>query len=88
MTYRNGEARSHSVEVVRVLTHGHDFGNNCIIGPLHSKDLCELLQILSRGLANRKDGITKPAHAKTAELLVKELHAELRGKERYVFDNC
>ena len=39
-TYRDCEAGGHSVEVIRVLTHCHDFGNDGLACPFHPKDLC------------------------------------------------
>lgn len=70
-----------------MLTHGHDLGDNCLVGPLNAKHLCELLQVLSRGLTDRENGVAEPAHAQAAELLVEELDAELRGKKGNVFDD-
>lgn len=87
IAYRNSEAGGHSVKVVGVLAHSHDFGNDGFVGPLDAKHLGELLKILSRGLANREDGISKPAHAKTAQLLIEELYTKLGGKQRNVFNN-
>jgi len=70
-----------------MLAHGHDLGDDCFVGPLNTENLRELLQILSRSLANGENGITEPAHAQAAELLVEELDAELRGKKGNVFDD-
>ena len=70
-----------------MLTHGHDLGYDRLVRPLNAEDLCELLQVLSRSFTNGEDGVTQPAHAQAAELLVKKLNAELRGKERNVFDD-
>lgn len=70
-----------------MLTHGHDLGNDCLVGPLNAKDLGELLQVLGRCLTNGENGVTQPAHAQAAELLVEEFDAELRGKEGNVFDD-
>ena len=86
-TYRNGEAGRHAVQIVRMLTHCHDFGYDRLIRPLNAKDFCELLQVLSRGFTNGEDGVAQPAHAQTAEFFVKKLNAELRSKERNIFDD-
>ena len=86
-TYRNGKARRHAVKIVGVLAHGHDLGHNGILGPLNAEYLGELLEILSRGLTNREDGVAEPAHAEAAQLLVEELYAKLGGKEGNVFNN-
>ena len=77
MTYRYSKAGCHSIKVVRMLAHGHDFRNDSLISPLNTKYFGQLLKILSRGLADREDGITEPAHAKTAQFFVKELNAKL-----------
>jgi hypothetical protein len=70
-----------------MLTHGHDLGDNCLVGPLNTENLRELLQVLGRSLTDGENGVTEPAHAQAAELLVEELDAELRGKKGNVFDN-
>jgi hypothetical protein len=70
-----------------MLAHCHDLGDDCLVSPLHTENLRELLQVLSRSLANRENGVTEPAHAQAAELLVEKLDAELRGKKGNVFDN-
>jgi hypothetical protein len=87
MTYRNSKTGGHAVKIVGVLAHGHDFGNDGFVSPLHAKHLGELLKILSRGFTNGEDGVAKPAHAKTAQLLIKEFYTELRCKQRNVFDD-
>jgi hypothetical protein len=70
-----------------VLTHGHDLRYDGLVCPFDAKYLGKLLQILSGGFADGEDGVAKPAHAETAELLVEKLHAKLRGEKRNVFDN-
>lgn len=87
IAYRNSKTGRHSVEVVGVLAHGHDFGNDGFVGPLDAEYLGELLEILSGGLTDGENGITEPAHAKTAQLLIEEFYAELRGQEGDVFDD-
>ena len=44
-TYGDCETSSHAVEVVRMLAHRHDFGNNGIARPLDPKDFCQLFKI-------------------------------------------
>lgn len=73
--YRNSKAGSHPVEIVRVLAHQHDFRHDCVVRPLHAKDLGQLLQILSRGFADGEDGVAEPTHAQATELLVEEFDA-------------
>lgn len=70
-----------------MLTHGHDLGDDCLVGPFNTENFCELLQVLSRSLTNGENGVTQPAHAQAAKLLVEELDAKLRGKEGNVFDD-
>jgi hypothetical protein len=70
-----------------MLTHRHDLGHNSIIGPLYAEDLSKLLEVLGRCFTDGEDCVAQPAHAKTAQLLVEELNAELGSEERYVFDN-
>lgn len=70
-----------------MLSHCHDLGNNRLLGPVHSEHLRELPQVLGSSLPNREDSVTQPTHAEITKLLVKELDAELAGKERNVFDN-
>jgi hypothetical protein len=70
-----------------VLAHGHDLGDNRLVGPLNTENLGELLQVLCRGLTDRENGVAQPAHAQAAELLIEELDAKLRGKKRDVFDD-
>lgn len=60
-----------------MLAHCHDLGDDSLVSPFNTKYLCELLQILSRRLTDRKDGVTQPTHAQTAKLLVKELDTKL-----------
>ena len=76
-TYGYSEAGRHPVKVIGMLAHGHDFRHDGIVGPLYTKHFSELLQVLRGGLADREDGVAKPAHAKAAELLIEELDAEL-----------
>ena len=70
-----------------MLSHCHDLGDDSIICPLYTEDLCELLQILGGGLTDRENGISQPAHAKAAQFLVEEVHTQLRRQERNVFDD-
>lgn len=86
-SYRDGKAGSHSVEVVWVLAHGHDLGNDGFICPVNAKYFRELLEILRGCFSDGKDCVTKPAHAQGTELLVEEFNAKLTCKERDVFDD-
>ena len=85
--YRNGKAGSHSVEIVWVLPHSHDLGNDGLIGPVNAKYFSELLEILGGCFSDGKDGVAEPAHAQGAELLVKELNAKLTCQEGDIFDD-
>lgn len=50
-THGNGKASGHSIKVVWMLTHGHDFGNDRFTGPFHPENLGQLLEVLSGGLS-------------------------------------
>ena len=69
-----------------MLPHGHNLGDNGVIGPFHSKYLCELPKVLSGRFSNRENSVTEPSHAKVAKLFVEELNSELTGKKRDVFN--
>lgn len=77
LTYRNGKTGGHAVEVVGMLTHGHDLWYNCVIRPLNTENLGQLLQVLSGCFSDGEDGVAQPAHTQAAELLVKELDTKL-----------
>lgn len=68
-------------------SHGHHLGHNGLVRPVDTKDLSKLLKVLGGSLANREDSVSEPAHAQAAELLIEELHTELAGKKRHVFDD-
>lgn len=70
-----------------MLAHGHNLGNNRLVGPFNTEDFGELLQVLGGGFTDGENSVAQPAHAQAAELLVKELDAKLRGEEGYVFDD-
>lgn len=70
-----------------MLAHGHDFGNYGSLSPIDAEDLCELPQVRGGSLTDGKDCIAEPAHAKIAQLLIKELDAQLAGKQRNIFDD-
>lgn len=86
-TYRDGEAGSHSVQVVRVVAHGHNLGDDGLACPLHAKYFSQFLQVVRSSLADGKDCVTKPSHAQVAELFVKELDAELAGQQGNILDD-
>lgn len=70
-----------------MLAHGHNLGDNGIVGPLDTENFGQFLQVLRRSFSDRKNSVTEPAHAQAAELLVKELDAKLRREKGNVFDN-
>ena len=45
-THGYGKTCGHPVKIIRVLSHGHDFRNYCIISPIHAKDFGKFLQVL------------------------------------------
>ena len=77
VAYRDGKAGCHPVQIVGVVAHGHDLGDDGLTSPVHAKHLSQLLQVVRRSLADREDGISKPSHAQVAQLLVEELNTEL-----------
>lgn len=70
-----------------MLAHGDNLWHNGAASPLYTKYFSELLQVLGRGFSDRENGITQPAHAQAAKLLVKELDTKLASKEWNVFDD-
>lgn len=86
-THSDGKDGGHPEQVVDIVTHSEDLGDDGALGPLDSKHLCQLPQVDRRGLPNRKDWVPKPSHAEVGELVVKELDAELLGEERDVLDD-
>src|SRR5277367_1370273 len=44
-TYRDCKAGGHPVEIVRVLSHRHDFRNDSVVRPLYTKHLCKFFQV-------------------------------------------
>lgn len=69
-----------------MVAHSHHLGNNGLAGPLHTKDLSELLQVVGCGLTDGEDSVSKPPHAQRAELLVKEFDSKLARQQRDVLD--
>jgi hypothetical protein len=86
-TYGNGKDGGHSEEIVWVLAHGQDLGDDGRPRPIHTKDVSQALEVDGSGLADAKDGVAQPRHTERAELIVKELHAELSGEQGNVLDD-
>lgn len=70
-----------------MVTHGHNLGNDRLARPLDPKYLGQLLEVVGCRLSDREDGVSQPAHAEVAQLLIKELYAKLAGKEGDVLDD-
>lgn len=70
-----------------MLAHSKNFGNNGFVRPSYAKHLSELLEVLCRGLADRKHCVTQPAHAKIVELFIKELDSELTCEKGDMVDD-
>ena len=68
-----------------MLSHSHHLWDNGIIGPSDSENLGKLFQVLGSCLSNRENSVPKPAHAKRAKLLIKELYAQLTCKQWNIF---
>lgn len=59
--------------------HGNHLGDDLLICPRDTKDLCELLQILRAGFSDAENGVAEPRHAKAGKLLIEELYTKLRS---------
>ena len=70
-----------------MLGHGGDLGHDGLTGPLDTKDLSKLLQVVSSRFTNGEDCISKPAHAQVTELLVEKLDTKLAGQGRDILNN-
>lgn len=70
-----------------MVTHGHHLGNDGFAGPLDSKDLRQLLEVVGGRLTDGEDGVTEPLHAQVAQLLIKEADTKLAGEQGNVFNN-
>lgn len=85
--YRDSEAGCHPVQVVGVVTHSHNLGDDSLAGPLNTENLSKLLQVVSSRFTNGEDGVSQPAHAQVAKLLIEELDTKLASQEGNVLDN-
>lgn len=70
-----------------MIAHSHHLGNDSLVCPVHAEDLRKLPQVDSSSFTNREHGIAQPAHAKVAQLLVKEVDAELACQQGNIFDD-
>lgn len=71
-----------------MLTHGHHLRNNGFAGPGDTKNFSQLFEVFGGSLSNGEHRVAQPAHAEGAKLFVKELNAELTGKEWDIFNDC
>lgn len=69
-------------------SHGNYFRHNLRPGPLDAKYFGQFLQIDGRSLPDAVYSIPQPRHAQARELFIKEFFAQLRGKQRNVFNDC
>lgn len=76
-----------AVEVIWVLGHAHYLRYDGRARPVNPEDLSQFLKVDRSGLTNAVYGVAEPRHAEIPKLLVKEGLAELRRKERDVFDD-
>lgn len=68
-------------------SHRHNLGDDGFVRPLHTEDLCKLLEVVGCRLADREYGVTQPAHAQSSKLFVEEPNTQLACQERDVFDD-
>lgn len=86
-SYRYSKTGGHAIEVVGMLAHSHDLWNYGFAGPVNAEYFCQLLEVLCGGFSNGKDGVSEPAHAQCAQLLVKELNSKLTSKQWDILDD-
>ena len=70
-----------------MLAHSHHLRDDGALSPVDTEHFRQLPQVLSGSLSDREDSVSEPAHAKIAQLLVKELDSKLAGKEGDVFND-
>lgn len=70
-----------------MVTHSHNLGDDSLARPIDAEHLGELFQVVCGCFADGEYGVTEPAHAEAAQLLVEELYTQLAGKQWDVFDN-
>jgi hypothetical protein len=85
----NGDSKDgrHAVQVIRVSSHSEHLRNDRLARPLDAKDVGQLLEVDGRRLTDGEDVVAEPGHAKLAELVVKELDAELGCEEGDILDD-
>lgn len=86
-TNDDGKEGGHPVEVVVVGVEVEDLGDDGSTSPLRTKELDDALDGGGGSLTDGEDGVSEPAHAEVAELVIKELASELLGKKRDVLDD-
>ena len=87
LTHVDTEEACKPVQVVLIPGHLHHLGDDCVLGPLRTKLLYQLLQVLGGRVANREHMVHKPRHAEGVELLVEELDTQLPSEQRHVLDD-
>lgn len=70
-----------------MFAHGHDFGDNGLLGPLDTKHVRQLLEVYRCRLTDAENRVAEPCHAQGSQLVVKELHAELSRNQGDILDD-
>lgn len=83
----DGPGHRHAVKVVLALDEREHLRDDVLLGPLGAELLGEAAQVVGGGLADAVHLVAEPAEAELPELLVKELHPELRRQQRNVLDD-
>ena len=60
-----------------MFAHDDDLWNNGIARPPNSEDFGQLLQVFGSCFPYRENGVTQPAHAERAQLVVEEILSKL-----------
>lgn len=85
--YCEGEDGRHAEEVVVVLSHGENVGDDGLPGPLDTEDLCQSAEVDGGSFSDRIHRVAEPRHTELRKLLIKEANAELLREQRNIVDD-
>lgn len=86
-TNRDSLHSSHPIQVVGMLTHANNLGNDGNLCPFDTKDFGQLLEVCSSGFAYAKHSVSQPGHTQVPELVVEKWFAQLRCEKRNILDD-